>query len=263
MKIGLIQMVCEKGALQQNLEVTSQYITEATRLGVDILAFPETSLSGYANPQLYPEAVIELDNPEILQFLAMTRGKSMTVLAGLLEKNPDGKPYITQIVACDGSLVGLQRKITLGDEQQTQLEDWYTVGETVNVFTHKMVTFGIVICADLGNPFVFSECSRQNAQIVFEVAAPGLYGDQSMRDWTSGFQWWEGEVLKEMPQYTQEHQYWTATATQAGRTVDEDFPGGAYVFSPDGRRVFATPGGKSGGIYLEVDLHTGSVVELM
>ena len=31
--------------------------------------------------------------------------------------------------------------MTIGEEQQGQLEDWYAVGETVNVFTHKAVTF--------------------------------------------------------------------------------------------------------------------------
>ena len=263
MNIGLIQMVCEKGALQQNLKATANFMTEAAGLGVDILVFPETSLSGYSNPQLYPNVVIGLDSLEVAEFLDMTRGKSMTVLAGLLEENPHGKPYITHIVARDGCLVGWQRKMTIGQEQNGQLENWYTVSSTVNVFKHGDITFGIAICADLGNPFVFSECARQGAQIVFEVAAPGLFGDQVSRDWSSGFRWWEGEILKAMTQYTQEHRYWTAVATQAGRTVDEDFPGGAYVFSPDGCRAFATPNGQSGAVYLEIDLSSGSVTEIV
>ncbi|TFG67538.1 MAG: carbon-nitrogen hydrolase family protein [Anaerolineales bacterium] len=262
MKIALIQMVCEKGALQENLEVTAHYITEAAALGIDIVAFPEASLSGYANPQLYPDAVIGLDSPEVPEFLAMTRGNAMTVLAGILEKNPDGKPFITQMVARDGSLVGWQRKMTLGEEKQGQLEDWYVVGKSVNVFTHNGVTFGIAICADMDNAAVFAECARQGASLVFELAAPGLYGDQATRNWTTGFSWWEDEVYKAMTQYTRTHRYWTACATQAGRTVDEDFPGGAFVFAPDGRCVFATEDGTPGAVYLEIDLDAGGCCKI-
>jgi predicted amidohydrolase len=261
MKVGLIQMVCEKGALQQNLDVTAHYIAEAAQMDVDILAFPEASLSGYANPHLYPEAVLSLDGPAVSQFLRITHGQSMTVLVGILEANPAGSPFITQIVARDESIVGLQRKMTVGEEQQGLLEDWYTVGETVNVFAHSGVNFGIAICADLDNEDVFAACARQGAQIVFELAAPGLYGGQATRDWTAGYEWWKGEVQQAMTQYTQKYHYWTAVATQAGRTVDEDFPGGAYVFSPEGERVYATPDGIPGAVFLEVDLDTRRVVQ--
>jgi hypothetical protein len=50
-----------------------------------------------------------------------------------------------------------------------------------------------IICADIGNEQIFAECARQGAQIVFELAAPGLYGEQATRNWQSGFAWWEGE----------------------------------------------------------------------
>jgi predicted amidohydrolase len=263
MKIGLVQMVCEKGALQRNLDITARYIEEAADLGVDILAFPEASLSGYANPNLYPHAVISLENPLVSDLLALTLGKSLSVLAGLLEENLTGKPFISHVVVRDGVLAGWQHKMTLGEQQDGQLEDWYEVGDTVNVFHHASITFGIAICADLGNASVFADCARQGAQVVFELAAPGLYGEQATRDWTSGFRWWDGEILKYMSQYTLKHHYWGAVATQSGRTSDEDFPGGAYIFAPNGKRVYATPDGTPGAVYIEIDLNTGRVVQLI
>ena len=255
-------MVCEKGALEQNLAFTARSIAEATGWDVDILAFPETSLSGYANPQLYPYAVIGLDSPTVHQLLAMTRGKSITVLVGILEKNPHSKPFITQLVARNGSLIGVQRKMTAGAEQSGQLEDWHTIGSTVNIFKHGTMPFGIAICADMDNPHVFAACARQKAQIVFELAAPGLYGEQATRNWAAGFTWWKSEVEKTMAPYAQQYDYWIACATQAGRTVDEDFPGGAFVFAPGGECVFAAPDGSPGTIYLEVDVQGGRVVQL-
>jgi hypothetical protein len=64
--------------------------------------------------------------------------------------------------------------------------------------------------------------------VVFEVAAPGLYGEQATRDWRSGYEWWRGECHEYLSAYARDYGLWIAVATQAGRTVDEDFPGGEY-----------------------------------
>jgi predicted amidohydrolase len=257
-KIGLIQMYCEKAAMADNLARLPHYLDEATALNVDIVGFPEMSITGYADPTKYPEAIIRLNGPEVAQVLEMTRGKPVTVLVGLIEENPMGKPFITQIVVRDGQLLGHYRKVTIKEEEA----DWFSPGETVPVFTHNGLTFGIAICADLGNEQVYAECARQGAKIVFELAAPGLYGEQATRNWQSGFEWWEGECRKYLSQYTQTYGIWVAVATQAGRTIDEDFPGGGYVFAPKGQRLYATPDWSADAVYLEIDMATSQVSPL-
>jgi predicted amidohydrolase len=148
--------------------------------------------------------------------------------------------------------------MTIKDEEA----DWFAPGDRVPVFAHDGLTFGVAICADIGNPNVFAECARQGAQIVFELAAPGLYGEQATRDWRAGFEWWEGECQTHLAAYAREHSFWIAVATQAGRTIDEDFPGGGYLFAPDGTRRYATPDGSPGAVYLEIDLATQRVSPL-
>ncbi len=51
-------------------------------------------------------------------------------------------------------------------------------------------------------------------------------------------------------------------ATQAGRTVDEDFPGGGYVFAPDGQRLYATPNWSPRAVYLDMNFSERSVIQL-
>jgi predicted amidohydrolase len=72
----------------------------------------------------------------------------------------------------------------------------------------------------------------------------------------------EGECQKYLSLYTQKYGIWVAVATQAGRTVDEDFPGGAYVFAPDGQRLYATPDWSPGAVYLQIDFQQHRVVKL-
>jgi len=257
-KIGLIQMRCEKAAITENLESLSRYIEEAETKGIDIIAFPEMSITGYADPTKYPDAIIRSDGGEINAVLKMTRGRKVTVLAGLIEENPRGKPFITQVVIRDGRLAGYYRKKIIKDEEAA----WFSPGEVVAIFTHDDLRFGMALCADIGNEEVFARCARQGAQSIFELSAPGLYGDQVNRNWQSGFEWWEGECRKYLEGYARKYSIWIAVATQAGRTIDEDFPGGGYVFAPDGRRVYATPGWHPGAVYLALDLKTNRIKEL-
>jgi predicted amidohydrolase len=225
---------------------------------MDIIAFPEMNITGYADPTRYPAAVIRQDGPEMGEFLRRTAAFNGTVLAGFIEENPGNKPFITQIAARQGRLQGFYRKVTIKDEET----EWFSPGENVPVFRHDDLTFGISICADIGNPRVFADCRRQGAQIIFELAAPGLYGEQATRNWQSGFDWWQGECRTLLGGYAREHACWIAAATQAGRTIDEDFPGGGYLFDPTGRRVYTTPDWSPGAVYLEIDLAAGSAREL-
>jgi predicted amidohydrolase len=103
-------------------------------------------------------------------------------------------------------------------------------------------------------PELFSGYASLGARIVFEAAAPGLYGSQETRDWQAGYQWWHNECYHKPGRYARDNSIYIAVATQAGRTRDEDFPGGGYVFGPDGKCLVETPDWSEGMIYAEIPL---------
>ncbi|HEU5367474.1 MAG TPA: nitrilase-related carbon-nitrogen hydrolase, partial [Ktedonobacterales bacterium] len=127
-------------------------------------------------------------------------------------------------------------------------------GPTVATFAHPKATCGFAICADIEDPAIFAENARQGAHIIFEAAAPGLYGAQATRNWQSGFDWWRGECHTKLGQYARDHHVSIAVATQAGRTIDEDFPGGGYVFGPDSACLYETSDWSEGILYAELEL---------
>lgn len=244
-KIALVQMLCEKGAIDRNLASIHTYLQAGRSQGVDIMCFPEMSITGYIDPTRCPEAVLHLNGPEVARFVAMTKDIPMTAIAGLVEANPQGKPFITQIVAHGGKPLGVYRKKTIADDEVA----WFAAGSTVTVLHHPKVVFGLSICADIDNPAMFTENARLGARIVFEAAAPGLYGEQATRNWQTGYEWWQHECWTKLGQYAADNNIYIAVATQAGRTQDEDFPGGGYVFAPDGTCVCATSDWSEGMLY--------------
>ena len=116
-KIGLVQMRCEKGAITENLAAIQAYLQAGISQNVDIMCFPEMSITGYINPLNYPEAVLRLDGPEIARFVAMTQDNAITAIAGFVEANPDGKPFITQVIAQAGKVLGVYRKKTIAEDE--------------------------------------------------------------------------------------------------------------------------------------------------
>jgi predicted amidohydrolase len=250
LRIALVRMRCEKGAISANLDATAAYLGASAAHGADIVCFPEASLTGYVDPGRYPAAVVRLDGPEVARFVALTRGSGATVLAGIIEANPDGLPFITQVAARDGAVVAVYRKQTIPDDERAL----YAPGAQTTLFAHAGVTCGIAICADIERAEVFADCTRQGARIVFEAAAPGLYGEQATRDWRAGYAWWRGECETKLGAYARDHGIHVAVATQAGRTCDEDFPGGGYLFAPDGVCLASTPDWSEGLLCATVPL---------
>lgn len=155
-------------------------------------------------------------------------------------------------------MIGYHRKVC-GTEINGKGE---APGKEYRIFDHDGLIFGIAICADINVETLFEACYWMGAKVMFELAAPNLYGDQSTRDWKVGYEWWEGVCNKYLPKYAKKYGIWIPVATQAGRTCDQDYPGGGFLFSPRGERVYATCDWQPGVVYLEIDLESEEVREI-
>jgi len=250
LRLGLVQMRCEKADITGNLSIMEGYIAEARLRHTDLVAFPEMCVTGYADPLRQPEVCLDAEGPEVARLLTMTQGFDGTILAGIIEASVRDKPFITQLVIRNGKMIGRYRKRTIaGDEA-----DRFSPGHEPLVFVHDGITCGVSICADIDNRSVFADCAKLGATIVLECAAPGLYGEQATRNWQSGFEWWKGECLNKMAHHAATNNLWIGVSTQAGRTVDEDFPGGGYLFSATGENLYCASDYGEGVAWLEVDM---------
>ncbi|MVO98307.1 carbon-nitrogen hydrolase family protein [Paenibacillus lutrae] len=249
-KIALVQMNCEKGEIDRNLHLMEEYIVAGQEQGVDIVCFPEMNITGYINPFQLPQAVLTLDHRAIHQVVKYSELYSMCVVAGFVEHNPMGKPFINQFIAHNGKLLGFYRKITIKDEEA----DWFAPGDQQPVFSVLGVTVGLSVCADIDDPNIFNEYADQGASIVLESAAPGLYGEQESRNWLSGFNWWRSNCMEKLGRYAAEESLYIGVSTQAGSTIDEDFPGGGYLFNPRGECTAESGEWMEGVLYVQIPI---------
>lgn len=240
--LALVQMRCEKAAIGDNLDEMRRYLEQARAAGAELVCFPEMNITGYIDPQQHSEAVIPLDDPAVGRVCEMSREYGMAIIAGLVESNPSGRPFITQLVAQQGKMLGHYRKINIKEDEAA----WFSPGHEQPLFEIKGISYGLAICADIDEPKIFRELAQKGAKLVVECAAPGLYGDPRTRDWQDGYGWWKDECFGKLRSYAADNSIHIAVATQAGRTSDEDFPGGGYLFSPQGRCLAQSPGWEEG-----------------
>jgi predicted amidohydrolase len=255
LRIALAQMRCEKGDWEGNLARAEGYIREAAQEGCDVLVLPEMSLSGYCDPAKFPDALQPLRSPLVARFVEMTARYGIAASGGFIEANPEGKPFITQVLAQNGKVVGVYRKVQVVDEEA----DWFSPGSDTPVFNLETregdLTCALAVCADSERPDLFRRFGEGGAKVVFHSSAPGLYGRRvTEEDWRKGYSWYTGEITEQLSQYARDNRLHIAVATQTGATVDEDFPGGSFLFGPDGGVLAQTDGWEETLLLCEVDV---------
>jgi predicted amidohydrolase len=243
-RILLAALCCEKGALDRNLGAHRRAMEQAREEGCALAVFPEMSLTGSVDAARTPERLIALDHPAVTTMAQLTDELGVAALFGLAEAGP----YITQVLAAHGGLEGLQRKRHLGEDEAA-----YRAADEDAVFALDGARFAVAICAESGidRPFLYAR--SVSAPLVCFCAAPGLYERRtSENEWRAGWDWWGSAGLADTRRHAREHGLWIAIATQAGATVDEDFPGLAALVDPRGEVVAQLPDWNAGTLVVDV-----------
>src|SRR3954469_12473714 len=146
MRALLAAVRCVKGDLEGNLAAHLRLLAAAASAGCDIALFPEMSLTGSVDPVSRPDRLARLDDPVVATLAAASGETGVGICFGVAERSATGRPHITQIVAADGCVTGVQRKRHLGEG-----EDAFVAGTDSCVFRCAGTTFGIAICAEAGH----------------------------------------------------------------------------------------------------------------
>jgi len=239
-KVLLAAITCEKGDIDGNLARHCAVLDEARRAGCDLAVFPEFSLTGSVDPVRHPERAITLDHPAVAQLTDAATECGLAALFGLGERAGD-EFFITQVLTTGG----LQRKRRLGED-----EEGFSTGNQIAHFTHGILSFGTIICAEGNHADLWGSVTTK---VVFYCSAPGLYERRtSEAQWRDGFEWWGEAGLASAQQHAQRLNLWVGMATQAGSTIDEDFPGIAALIDPNGDVVARLPDWRAGTLVVEI-----------
>ncbi len=149
--VAAAQINAELGAVDANLERHLECLEEATRAGIELLVFPELSLTGYGLGADVMRVAMPLEDPRLMR-LARAVGDIQAVV-GFVEEASPGEYYNALAILQHGELVAVHRKLNLPTYGGLEEGKWFTHGDAL---THTPVRPGWsatqLICADLWNP---------------------------------------------------------------------------------------------------------------
>lgn len=182
-----------------NAQQVKQQILEAVAEGVEVICFPELTLTGYTCADLFFTQQLQQDSLAALEDVcAFTREKPIIVLIGA-PLQVDNNLFNCAFVMTDGEVLGVVPKINLPNTNEFYEKRWFTSGRlaieyawntvapriaTIEIwsgdvpfgpdllFSTRNYSFGIEICEDLWSPLPPStQLAIQGAEIIFNLSS--------------------------------------------------------------------------------------------
>ena len=226
---------------RQNAQEVKRQIAEAIEEGVEVICFPELTLTGYTCADLFFTQQLQQDALAALEDVcAYTREKPIIVLIGA-PLQVDNNLFNCAFVMTDGEVLGVVPKINLPNTGEFYEKRWFTSGrawqrsadaETIELwsgdvpfgtdllFTTRHYCFGIEICEDLWSPLPPStQLAIQGAELIFNLSSSNcLVGKNAYRR----------QMI--MQQSARVHCGYVYTSSGVGEsTTDVVFSGSTYI----------------------------------
>ena len=147
LQVGLAQMDCTLGDRQANLERHQRWVEKARQAGVQLLVFPELSLTGYFLKDLVPEIAITLEGPQMKEILGLSKDLDLVVSAVIEE--PDHRYFNASLYLSNGELAHLHRKVYLPTYGMFDEQRYLAPGDRFRSFKTPFGRAGILICEDI------------------------------------------------------------------------------------------------------------------
>jgi predicted amidohydrolase len=148
LRVSTVQFENKSGDKEYNLGVIHQFTGEAAKLGAQVVAFHECSITGYTFARhLSKEQMLDIaefipEGKSIDRLQKIATAFNITVMAGLFEKDKDDKLYKAYVCVNKDGLIANHRKL------HPFINPHLTPGNKYTVFEVEGWKCGVLICYD-------------------------------------------------------------------------------------------------------------------
>ena len=223
LRVGLAQINTTVGDLEGNVALVLEYVGRARDLGVDVVSFPELTVSGYPPEDLLLRPSFVRDNLEALAAVVKGCG-GITAVVGFV--GLDGDIYNSAAVIHDGRLADVYHKQRLPNYGVFDEMRYFRPGEGCAVYTIAGVGVGVNICEDIWYPGEPTRAQAQaGAQVIVNInGSPYHAGKRRSRQ----------EMLAPR---AGDYGVFVCYTNQVGGQDELVFDGGSMVLSPEGELI--------------------------
>lgn len=234
LRIGLAQIDPVLGEVEANLEKHLEWIDRARDAGVELLLFPELSLTGYRLLHLTPRVALQ---PETSPVLARLRSAApgMSIVVGGVEEDERGFLFNSAFLLAGGELAHTHRKLYLPTYGIFQEGRFFSEGSRLGLPKVEGHPVGILICEDFWHSDPAERMARAGAKLIALVSAsPGRIGPDEMPPSQEA---WESLTRASALLNT----CWVLYCGRVGWEEGTFYTGGSHVVRPGGEVLDRAP----------------------
>lgn len=229
MKLGIVQISPILGNVKKNIDLHLDYIEKAKKKKIDLLIFPELSLTGYTLKDIVREVAI---NPKKDRFINQLKSQSrdLSLVFGFVEEKDKGLYYNSAAYASRGKIIHIHRKVFLPTYGMFEEAKFYAQGKNFNTFSTTFGNAGLMICYDFLHYGASYLLFVGGAEIIIVISAAPGRGVGGKETFASSHMWeLMGETIS---------RFSTTYLIYCNRVGFEDglcFAGGSFIYSPAGQ----------------------------
>jgi predicted amidohydrolase len=239
LRVGAVACPARVNALEYNLAAAAAWAEKAARDRLDLLLFPELSLTGYRTNG-DEAAPIAAGHPALARMAGLAAASGAVLAAGLAWREGDAKYLAHGLWLPDGAF-HLYKKTHLGQRERAD----YAAGDTLPVFTLPKVAVGLQLCLEQHFPEITQTLVLKGVQLILcPHATPRLGPAERRESW---------HISLRARAY--DNCVYVLAANQAGNNGQgTDYHGGAILVGPEGKVLAEDFSGRPAMITGEIDL---------
>ncbi|HSP55718.1 MAG TPA: NAD+ synthase, partial [Dehalococcoidia bacterium] len=226
--VALAQINTTVGEIAGNVGKILASARQAAQADVDIVAFPELTLTGYPPEDLLLRPEFIRDNLGALDEVVAGCG-SLTAVVGLVDRDGAGI-YNAAAIIQNGTLVGIYRKQRLPNYGVFDEKRYFQTGTANPVYTIAGLDVAVNVCEDIWFPGDPTESqAAAGAQVIINInGSPYHAGKRHFRE----------EMLSGR---ARDYGVWICYTNLVGGQDELVFDGGSMVIDPGGKLVARSP----------------------
>jgi N-carbamoylputrescine amidase len=229
LRVAAAQIKTALGDIAANLDKHRDWIDRARADAIDVLLFPELSLTGYSLRDRGRDVALPAGAAPIAELVKAAGPLTATI--GFVERDEGGRLYNTAVTVGGGRVLAYHRKLNLPGYGRLEEARWFAAGERVETFALAPGwRAACLICADLWNPALVHIAACRGADLVLAPISSAIEAVGKGFDNPGGW-------AKTLDFYAMMYGLPIVMANRAGLEGDLTFWGGSRVLDAFGRMI--------------------------
>ena len=234
-KLRIAQIDCTLANFDKNLAQHCALTEEAIRDGVDAIAFPELSLTGYNVQDAAQDIAMHIEDARFAPLCELSR--KITIICGGIELSDDYGVYNSALMFEDGVGRSVHRKIYLPTYGMFEELRYFSAGQQIKAVTSKRLgKIGVAICEDFWHVSVPYLLAHQGAKLLFVLMSSPLRMSPGSGNPAIVTQW---QTIAST--YSFLFSSYVACVNRVGNEDSFTYWGNSSVTGPDGTILCAAP----------------------